>query len=108
MIQGNREFYLIEEQKLVYETALALATASTPNNKNVLVVNGGPGTGKTVVAINLLVELTNRDLAAQYVTKNRIFGRSAADAGIAVASAIREEKMGRVFIKIPWNGFRLS
>lgn len=70
MIQGNREFYLIDEQKLVYETALALATASTPENKNVLIVNGGPGTGKTVVAINLLVELTNRDLATKYVTKN--------------------------------------
>jgi DUF2075 family protein len=70
MIQGNREFYLIDEQKLVYETALALATTSTPKNKNVLIVNGGPGTGKTVVAINLLVELTNRDLATKYVTKN--------------------------------------
>lgn len=71
MIQGNREFYLIDEQKLVYETALALANASTPENKNILIVNGGPGTGKTVVAINLLVELTNRDLATKYVTKNR-------------------------------------
>ena len=70
MIQGNREFYLIDEQKLVYETALALAAASTSENKNVLIVNGGPGTGKTVVAINLLVELTNRDLATKYVTKN--------------------------------------
>lgn len=70
MIQGNHEFYLIDEQKLVYETALALATASTSDNKNVLIVNGGPGTGKTVVAINLLVELANRDIAAKYVTKN--------------------------------------
>ena len=33
MIQGNREFYLIDEQKLVYETALALATASTSENR---------------------------------------------------------------------------
>jgi DUF2075 family protein len=70
MIQGNREFYLIDEQKLVYETALSLAISSTPKNKNVLIVNGGPGTGKTVVAINLLVELTNREIASQYVTKN--------------------------------------
>jgi DUF2075 family protein len=70
LMQGNREFYLIDEQKVVYETALHLATTSTPKNKNVLIVNGGPGTGKTVVAINLLVELTNRELVAQYVTKN--------------------------------------
>ena len=70
MIQGNREFYLIDEQKLVYETAILLAEISKPDNKNVLIVNGGPGTGKTVVAINLLVELTNREIASQYVTKN--------------------------------------
>lgn len=70
LMQGNREFYLIDEQKVVYETAIHLATSSTPKNKNVLIVNGGPGTGKTVVAINLLVELTNRELVSQYVTKN--------------------------------------
>jgi DUF2075 family protein len=70
LIQGNREFYLIDEQKTVFETALHLATSSSPKNKNVLLVNGGPGTGKTVVAINLLVELTNRELVSQYVTKN--------------------------------------
>jgi len=70
LMQGNREFYLIDEQKTVFETALHLATTSSPKNKNVLLVNGGPGTGKTVVAINLLVELTNRELVAQYVTKN--------------------------------------
>jgi DUF2075 family protein/SOS-response transcriptional repressor LexA len=70
LMQGKREFYLIDEQKTVFETALHLATTSTPKNKNVLLVNGGPGTGKTVVAINLLVELTNRELVAQYVTKN--------------------------------------
>ncbi|NBV32753.1 MAG: AAA family ATPase, partial [Proteobacteria bacterium] len=33
LIQGNREFYLIDEQKIVYETALHLATSSTPKNK---------------------------------------------------------------------------
>lgn len=46
MIQGNREFYLIDEQKLVCETALSHATASSPKNKKVLIVNDGPGTGK--------------------------------------------------------------
>src|SRR5699024_2171432 len=35
-----------------------------------LIVEGGPGTGKSVVAINLLVELTNMEQVVQYVTKN--------------------------------------
>lgn len=70
MLDGNREFYLIDDQKLVYETALELARHSKTGRKNVLIVNGGPGTGKTVVAINLLVEFTRHKLVTQYVTKN--------------------------------------
>lgn len=70
MLKGNREFYLIDDQKLVYETALELGRHSKKGKKNVLIVNGGPGTGKTVVAINLLVEFTRHKLVTQYVTKN--------------------------------------
>ncbi len=33
-------------------------------------MQGGPGTGKTVVAINLLAQLTNEDQFCQYVSKN--------------------------------------
>lgn len=70
LLQGNREFLMIDDQKLVYETALHLAKTSTPSNKNVLIVHGGPGTGKTVVAVNLLVQLTKDGQLTQYVTKN--------------------------------------
>lgn len=70
MLEGNREFILIDDQKIVYETALKLAKESSPKNKNVLIIEGGPGTGKSVVAINLLTELTKRGEVAQYVTKN--------------------------------------
>src|ERR1700676_714487 len=70
MIKGNEEFILIDDQKIIYETALALAKRSSAKNKNVLIVEGGPGTGKTVVAVNLLVTLTKLGLLAQYITKN--------------------------------------
>ncbi|WP_139492445.1 DUF2075 domain-containing protein [Brevibacillus dissolubilis] len=71
MLQGNREFVMIDDQKVVYETALQLANeAIRTNKKQVLVVEGGPGTGKSVLAINLLVESTARNLVCQYVTKN--------------------------------------
>ena len=71
MLLGNKEFVMIDDQKVVYETALQLARESVrTNTKQVLVVEGGPGTGKSVLAINLLVESTNRSLVAQYVTKN--------------------------------------
>ena len=70
MLHGNQEFLMIDDQKVVYETALKLAEQSTADNKNVLIVQGGPGTGKSVVAINLLVELTKKQLLTKYVTRN--------------------------------------
>ena len=89
MLDGNEEFLMIDEQKLVYETSLSLqrrlsknenepdyTLAAEPkeeygsNDKLVFIVEGGPGTGKSVVAINLLVELTKNRLLAQYISKN--------------------------------------
>lgn len=71
MLKGNPEFIMIDDQKVVYEQAIYLAKkALRTNTKQVLVVNGGPGTGKSVLAINLLVELTKQSLVCQYVTKN--------------------------------------
>jgi len=70
MLKGNQEFVMIDDQKIVYETALELAKKSTDSLNNVLIVDGGPGTGKSVVAINLLVALTKLGLVTQYVTKN--------------------------------------
>lgn len=70
MLMGKQEFVMIDDQKVVYETALGLARKNSVENKNVLIVQGGPGTGKSVVAINLLVALTKLGLIAQYVTKN--------------------------------------
>ena len=70
MLKGNREFVMIDDQKVVYETTIKNAVNASAENKSVLIVEGGPGTGKSVVAINLLVELTKRELVAQYVTRN--------------------------------------
>ena len=70
MMKGNKEFILIDEQKLVYETALQMVKKAQTEGKKVLIVEGGPGTGKSVVAINLLVESTHREFLGQYVTKN--------------------------------------
>lgn len=70
MMKGNQEFVLIDDQKVVYETALALAKKSSADQKHVVIVEGGPGTGKSVIAINLLVATTKLGLNTQYVTKN--------------------------------------
>lgn len=70
LLAGNDEFTMIDEQKIVYETAKSLARAAQSGEKQVLIVEGGPGTGKSVVAINLIVEYTKQKLLTQYVSKN--------------------------------------
>lgn len=69
MLKGNQEFVLIDEQKLVYETVLS-ASNNKNDKKTVIIVKGGPGTGKSVVAINLLVELNGNRKTCHYVTRN--------------------------------------
>lgn len=70
LLKGNREFLMIDDQKVVYETALELLEKTFSDGKQVLIVEGGPGTGKSVVAVNLLVESIQRDRFASYVTRN--------------------------------------
>lgn len=70
MLKGNQEFVMIDDQKVVYENAVSLACKASAKKKQVLIVQGGPGTGKSVVAINLLVALTQKGLLTKYVSKN--------------------------------------
>lgn len=71
MLKGNDEFLMLDEQKVVYETILNTSVKSQEDNKKrVIIVKGGPGTGKTVVAINLLAALTNKGQFCQYASKN--------------------------------------
>ena len=71
MLKGNKEFNMIDDQKIIYEYAIrtAINTISS-NKKSVMIIKGGPGTGKSVLAINLLIALNTRNLSCFYVTKN--------------------------------------
>ncbi len=71
MLHGNPEFIMLDEQKVIYEEVLDESRkCAKDGKKRVIIVQGGPGTGKTVVAINLLAELTLEDQVCQYVSKN--------------------------------------
>lgn len=69
LLQGRPEFVLIDDQKVVYETILQVEKRAE-KRKQVVIVQGGPGTGKSVVAINLLGTLIGRKRNARYVSKN--------------------------------------
>ncbi len=71
MLQGNREFIMIDEQKVVYEEIIRISElCQKDGRKRTIICQGGPGTGKTVIAVNLLAELTQRNQLVQYVSKN--------------------------------------
>ena len=72
MLRGNEEFIMIDEQKVAFETIKRLVlNAIRKGEKYTVIIEGGPGTGKTVVAIQLLCDLIHKyGLNIQYVTKN--------------------------------------
>lgn len=70
LMKGKPEFVLIDDQKAIFESALASANEASDQAPKVMIIEGGPGTGKTVLAINLLVKLTELKLMSKYVSKN--------------------------------------
>ena len=71
MIEGNQEFVMIDEQRVVYDEIIRLSElCQEDHKKRTIICQGGPGTGKSVVAVQLLAELTQRGQFVQYVSKN--------------------------------------
>ncbi len=74
LIRGNPVYTLLDEQLVVFDKVLALARAGLATaQKSVVLVRGGPGTGKSVIAINLMAALLEEGLNAQYATGSRAF-----------------------------------
>ena len=71
MVNGVPEFTLLDEQAVCYDICLrTLTQCKKDGKKRTIVIQGGPGTGKSVLAVNLLMTIINRSLNAAYVTKN--------------------------------------
>ena len=71
MLKGVLEFMLLDEQAVCYDMCLrTMLQCLKDRKKRTVVIQGGPGTGKSVLAVNLLVKLINDSLNSAYVTKN--------------------------------------
>jgi len=70
MLKGNEEFALIDEQKSILERILDLEKKTANGEKSTVIVRGGPGTGKSLIAVNGLVRLTKESKNVRYVSKN--------------------------------------
>lgn len=70
ILNGNDEFEMVDEQQVAYATVLKLVENTiSSEEKHTIIVQGGPGTGKSVIAINLLAKLVNNGYSCAYVTK---------------------------------------
>ena len=72
MLCGNEEFHMIDEQVVAYDKIMkAIKESQNDSKKHVLIITGGPGTGKSVLAINILARcIIDLKLNASYITKN--------------------------------------
>ncbi|MBE3011976.1 DUF2075 domain-containing protein [Microbispora sp. NEAU-D428] len=73
-IRHRDQFVLLDQQRLAYEIVLhAVEKARASDSKEVVIVTGGPGSGKSVIALSLLGELAERGYPAHHATGSRSF-----------------------------------
>jgi len=74
VIRGHSGYVLLDEQLIAYDRIFAAAKAGFHNKrKSTLIVRGGPGTGKSVIAINVMADLLLHEYNAHYATGSRAF-----------------------------------
>lgn len=74
VIDHQDVYVLLDEQQVVFNEVLARARESFHGRgKTAVLVTGGPGTGKSVLALNLVAELSGAGYNAQYATGSRAF-----------------------------------
>lgn len=71
LVKGTPVFDLLDEQAVCYDMCVrTMLQCQKDRKKRTIVIQGGPGTGKSVLAVNLLMQFINQSLNTAYVTKN--------------------------------------
>src|SRR4051794_26961713 len=74
VIRNEPTFVLLDEQLVAYNAILdAVGNAGTNQQNVVFLIEGGPGTGKSVIALNLVAELAQRGLSTLHLTGSKAF-----------------------------------
>lgn len=72
--EGEFGFALLDEQQVVMNEVLTkIRLHELGDYKTVVIVRGGPGTGKSAIAVNLLGELARQGYVAQHATGSKAF-----------------------------------
>jgi hypothetical protein len=76
-IRTREQFRLLDEQQVAYSMTMnALRSAEDSNTKTAVIITGGPGTGKSVIALSLLGELSRRGKSTLHATGSKAFRNS--------------------------------
>lgn len=95
-VQRREMFVLLDEQRDAYEHVLhAVDRARRANTKRAVVVSGGPGSGKSVIALSLMGELSRQGRSVVHATGSRSFTQTLRR--VAGARAPRVQKLFKYF-----------
>jgi hypothetical protein len=73
-IKGKTEYILLDEQLVAYDQVFSQAKKGFHDgNKIAIIIKGGPGTGKSVIAINLMADLLLKGYNSYYATGSKAF-----------------------------------
>ena len=73
-IRDREQFVLLDQQRLAFNLVLhATEAARARDAKTVIIVTGGPGSGKSVIALSLLGELARQGRTVMHATGSRSF-----------------------------------
>jgi DUF2075 family protein/phage repressor protein C with HTH and peptisase S24 domain len=93
--QNKAVFSLLNEQLVAKNVIMSkVRKAEKTKQKSVIIVHGGPGTGKTVIALNILAELAGRGKSVFYGCKSKPF-REALTHIVGKKSRILFSNLGR-------------
>lgn len=74
VIKGIPQYVLLDEQLVAYDRVMTSAREGIGDRrKTVIIIKGGPGTGKSVIAINLMADLLLAGYNAHYATGSKAF-----------------------------------
>ncbi|MDP9220788.1 MAG: DUF2075 domain-containing protein, partial [Actinomycetota bacterium] len=73
-VQSREQFTLLDEQQVAYRVVLsAVERARASDTKQIVLITGGPGSGKSVIALSLLGELWRQGRSALHATGSKSF-----------------------------------
>ncbi|MBC5992429.1 DUF2075 domain-containing protein [Pontibacter cellulosilyticus] len=74
VLRSKSPYVLLDDQLIVYDKVKSLVEqAQQAAKKTAVIVKGGPGTGKSVIALHLMTELAKAGFKAHYATGSKAF-----------------------------------